>query len=62
MIKPPPDRPPASFLTRWWQSFVVAPLRGANDETCVYLESPVGRRVDGKTFKTYSSQMSANCC
>ena len=50
MIKPPRDRPPASFLTRWWQSFVVAPLRGANDETCVYLESPVGRRVDGKTI------------
>jgi membrane protease YdiL (CAAX protease family) len=33
---------------RWWNAFIVAPLRQANDESRVFLASPAGRGVDRK--------------
>ena len=49
MTKPPPDEPALSPWLQRWRSFVVAPLRRANDESRVYLESPAGRGLDRKT-------------
>ena len=49
MTKPPPDEPASSPWLQRWRNFVVAPLRRANDERRVYLESPAGRGLDRKT-------------
>lgn len=49
MTKPPDDEPASSPPLRWWRGFLVAPLRRANDESRVYLESPAGRGLDRKT-------------
>lgn len=50
MNKRPDDEPASSPLVRWWRSFVLAPLRRANEESRVYLESPAGRGVDRKVI------------
>lgn len=49
MTKPLPEQPRASSLVRLWDDFVVAPLRAADEDSRVYLESPAGRQVDRKT-------------
>jgi membrane protease YdiL (CAAX protease family) len=50
MNKAPDDEPQHTPLVQWWRGFIVAPLRRANDDTRVYLESPAGRGVDRKTI------------
>jgi uncharacterized protein len=49
MTKPPENQQaPSSPPNRLWE-FVAEPLRRANEETRVYLASPAGSGVDGKT-------------
>jgi membrane protease YdiL (CAAX protease family) len=41
---------PRNVLVRFWDSFVLAPLRGVQDEARDYLQSEAGRRLDAKVL------------
>jgi membrane protease YdiL (CAAX protease family) len=50
MPTPPPDAgtPSRFWLLRFWDSFIVAPLRQANEEARQHLNSPAAQGLDGK--------------
>jgi membrane protease YdiL (CAAX protease family) len=45
---PPDARPQRWFLLRFWDSFIAAPLRQANEEARQYLNSPAATALDGR--------------